>query len=157
MKTTLVLGLGNDLLCDDGVGLRVATELAIRFRSDAGIRVIQSTESGLALLDLVTGYHRLIVIDAVITGQAPPGSIHQFEIQELPIASSLPPHFLGLAEVLALGRSLHLPMPADVVIFGIEAEDIFSVRTELTSAVQASLPRIISRVVAACQQGLVRI
>jgi hydrogenase maturation protease len=146
---TLLLGLGNDLLTDDSVGLRVAAAVRERLADCPPLRVTETTEMGLALLDLIAGYQTLIVVDAIQTRQAPPGFVHEVEASDLAGQPPISPHFLGLTEVLALGRKLGLPVPNQVIIYAIEVQDPFTVGTGLTPALQAALPAVVNRIAAA--------
>lgn len=146
---TLVLGLGNDILTDDSVGLRVAAALQTRVQARSDITVLQTAEMGLALLDIVTGYKRLVLVDAVQTGQSPPGFVHEIDGADLSTLPAVSPHFLGVGEAFALGRKLGFPVPSEVRIFAIEVQDPFTVGTELTPALSSALAAIVQRVEAA--------
>jgi hydrogenase maturation protease len=78
-KPVLVLGLGNDILSDDAVGLNVAREIRRHLSDSDGIEVQETSEMGLALLDHIVGFADLILVDAVQTRQAPPGFLHEFD------------------------------------------------------------------------------
>jgi hydrogenase maturation protease len=118
----LVLGLGNDLLGDDAVGLHVARDVRSRLAGAAGCAVRETMEMGLALLDEIVGCEHLILVDAIETGKAPPGHIHEFDADALAGRRIAAPHFVGVVETLALGRTLGLTMPRDVRIFAIEVK-----------------------------------
>jgi hydrogenase maturation protease len=144
----LVLGLGNDVLCDDAVGLRVAGEARVRLAGRAGVEVRATTEMGLALLDEIAGRQAVVVVDAVRTGRAPPGHVHEFGGETLAGGSASTPHFLGLGETLSFGRMLGLPMPSHVHIVAVEVADPFTLGTALTPAVEQAVPGAADRVVA---------
>jgi hydrogenase maturation protease len=122
MPRLLVLGLGNDILTDDAIGLIVAREVGCQLEPDEPIEARSTTEMGLALLDEITGYDGLVLVDAVQTGRAPAGHVHELVVDDLHVLPSVTPHFLGIGETLALGRLLGLPMPERVRILGIEVE-----------------------------------
>ncbi len=143
---TLLLGLGNDLLSDDAVGLKVAAALRERFASQENLTVLSSAEMGLSLLDLVTGFEAIVLVDAVQTGQAPPGFVHELDDGDLPQVPAVSPHFVGIGEALALGQQLGIPVPRHVLIFGIEVQDPFTVGTHLTPPLAAALPGIVERI-----------
>jgi hydrogenase maturation protease len=145
----LVLGLGNDLLTDDGVGLYVARELQRQVVGQDSIHVRETTEMGLALLDFLTGYDAAVIVDSIQTGQASPGFIHELDATSWKQLTGGTPHFLGVGETLALGRQLNMPMPAQVRIFAVEVEDPFTLGTQLTPALQTALPGIVGRIAAA--------
>lgn len=136
---TLVLGLGNPILTDDGVGIRVAEELENRINSgDAD--VIAASLAGLDLLETLTGYQRVIIIDALQTGGAP-GEIYRLDpeaFQSTIHAAS--PHDVNLATALELGKRLGLELPQIIDIFAIEAADIVSFSEKCTPEVAKAIP-----------------
>lgn len=144
----LVLGLGNDILTDDAVGLSVVREVRIRLADEPDIAVRGTTEMGLTLLDQIEGCAGLVLVDAVQTGNAAPGHVHEIGPDELPQVTATSPHFLGVGETLALGRSLGLAMPRHVRIFAIEVADPFTLGTHLTPAVERAVSAAAERVVA---------
>jgi len=148
-SNVLVLGLGNDILTDDAIGLTVAREVCARLDDDEGIDVRWTTEMGLSLLDEIVDYRSLILVDAAQTGRAPAGHLHELVGNDLHVLPSVTPHFLGIGETLALGRLLGLPMPGRVRIFGVEVEDMRTLGTQLTSALARALPGVINTVLAA--------
>lgn len=143
---TLLLGLGNDLLSDDGIGLRVAAALRESLADQKDLTIAETAEMGLSLLDLVTGFETLVLVDAVQTGQSPPGFVHELDDASLPSVPAVSPHFLGVGEVLALGRRLGVPVPHHVLIFAIEVQDPFTVGTRLTPPMAAAFPGIVERI-----------
>lgn len=150
----LVLGLGNDILTDDGVGLMVVRALRERFAKEAGVDFVDTTEMGLALLDEISGHDGLLLVDSVQTGKAEPGTIHETGEEGLKVLPGMSPHFLGVGEILVLGRRLGQPMPARVKIFAIEVADPFTLGTKLTPRLEAALPEIIERVSSELRQWL---
>ena len=148
----LVLGLGNDILTDDAIGLQVARQLRRDLADCPNVDVRETTEMGLALLDHLVGYGGALIVDAVQTGQHPPGFIHELEPSALSQLAGRTPHFLGVGETLALGRQLGQPMPETVRIFAIEVQDPFTLGEHLSAALQTALPDIAKRVGAAARE-----
>jgi hydrogenase maturation protease len=142
----LVLGLGNDILSDDAVGLKVAAKVRRGLPAKADVEVLEVCEMGLALLDLIVGCRELILIDSIQTGAATPGTLHEITDVKAPTHRAGSPHFLGVGETLALGRWLELPMPDRVRVLAIEVADPFTLSTELTPAVAAAVPKAARRV-----------
>lgn len=144
----LVLGLGDDGLSDDAVGLHVAQSLIelLDHRRIQGIDVVASCETGLSLLEVIHGHLDLILVDAVQTGHMPPGSVHEFDERRLLRMPGMPSHFHGVSEILELGRALGLPMPRRVRIMGIEVQDPFTLGTRLTPALRRAMPAVVERV-----------
>jgi hydrogenase maturation protease len=144
----LVLGLGNDILTDDAVGLHVTRAARARLGDTPAIIVRETTEMGLALLDEIAGHEALVLVDAVQTGRAPPGSLHEIVPGALAGLGTTSPHFLGVGETLALGATLGLVMPRTVRIVGIEVADARTLGEGLTPAVAAAVPGAAARVTA---------
>lgn len=140
--STLIVGLGNPILGDDGIGWRVAEE--VRARLDvypelaANIQVECLSLGGLSLMEHMVGYQRAILIDAINLGLGPHGSIHTFPLEELPeyagahLASS---HDTSLQTALRLGASMGAKLPRDITIIGIESVNVYDFSEELTPAV----------------------
>ena len=147
----LLLGLGNDILTDDAIGLHVVHELQRDLAGHPAIEIRETTEMGLALLDFITGYRVVVIVDSIQTGKAPPGFLHELDSAALNQLTGRTPHFVGVSETLALGKHLGLAMPEQVRIFAIEVEDPFTLGTTLTPALQATLPAIVARIRAALQ------
>ena len=142
----LLLGLGNDILCDDAIGLRVAREVRRRLDSTAGIEVVDTEEMGLALLDFIIGHQEVVIVDAAETGQAEPGFVHELGISDLKCLRAGAPHSLGLGEAIALGRVLGMQVPKRVKILAVEVEDARTLGTQLTPRLQAAFPQIVEQV-----------
>lgn len=146
--TTLILGLGNDILSDDAVGLRVAAGLQRRLGARRDVEVRQVCEMGLALLDLIVGCREAILVDSIQTDGADPGTLREFDAADLRTRRGASPHFLGVGETLELGRLLGLAMPERVRILAIEVADPFTLGTDLTPAVAAAVGPATERVLA---------
>ncbi len=144
----LLLGLGNDILTDDAVGLNIARQVRDRLASCEIVDVCETSEMGLSLLDYIVGYRDLVLVDAVRTGQAPPGFLHEIEGDDLKVLPTLSPHFLGVGEMLALGRELRMAVPKRVKILAVEVQDPFTMGTQMTPALQGAMPALVERVLA---------
>lgn len=143
---TLVLGVGNPILSDDGVGIYVVREL--KKRNLPRVDLEELAASGLELLDLVLGYDKVIIIDAIQTNEVSPGEIHVLEEKDFEKSvHGSSPHGINIATALALGRKI-VPdkMPKVVVFIAVEAEDLVNVKEQLTPKVHAALPKIVKKV-----------
>jgi len=147
-----VLGLGNDILSDDAVGLNVVREIRLRLSDADGIEVRETSEMGLALLDFITGFEDLILVDAVQTGQAPPGFLHELDGSQLKVLPVVSPHFIGVGEMVALGGRLGLPVPRRIRIFAIEVRDPYTVGLAMTPPVRRAVRSIAARMLAAARR-----
>jgi len=144
-RPVLLLGLGNDILSDDAIGLEVARALRGVFAHDPRIEVRETSEMGLALLDFLTARRAALLVDAIQTGAVPPGTLLEPDPADWEARGGCNPHLLGVAATLALGRRCGLPMPERVKILAIEAADPFTLGTTLTPALRAALPAAVAR------------
>jgi hydrogenase maturation protease len=141
---TLVLGLGNEILADDGVGVFAARALKDEFLGQA--EIVESSLSGLALLDLFIGFNRAIIIDAIKTDRFEPGSLYELAPEELGKVISPSPHYSGLPEILALAKQLDLEFPTEIKIFALEVEDPYTVGGKMTVSAEEGLKKMIVKV-----------
>jgi hydrogenase maturation protease len=141
-----VLCLGNDLLADDAFGPVVAGRLAASL--PAGVEVTTTAATGFGLLENLLSARRLLVVDTVRSGSAPPGTVYLVREEDLRSPGGGSPHYIGLFEMLALARALRLPAPDDVVIVAVEAADTTTVGGPIDPAVQAAVPAVLAQVAA---------
>jgi hydrogenase maturation protease len=148
----LVIGIGNILLRDEGVGVRVVTELARlvatgRLEVPPGTRIVDGGTLGLELLPMFDGASRLVLVDAVTLGAAP-GSVTVIrgDAIEGTLAGHVSPHQVGVADLVAAARLMGV-MPAAASLVGIRPAEI-DIGLELTPEVEAALPEAISAVCA---------
>ena len=147
-EKTLIIGLGNPLVSDDSVGLRVAERLRSLLEHRSGVDVSEDYWGGLRLMERMIGYRRAIVIDAICTGSQP-GTIHHLTTDSIRTQKSASAHDVNLPTALAFGRRAGVSLPADenVRLVGIEAEDIINFSEQCTPAVEAAIPRAVQEVV----------
>jgi hydrogenase maturation protease len=143
VNSTLVLGMGNPILSDDGVGLIVAQRLR-GLPMPGEVDILESEVAGLRLLELVRGYSRVIVVDALTSGREP-GEVVRYEAKEFHGGHRYSSaHSIGLDTVLELGRRLGYPMPDEVVVYAIEAVDVETFGEELSPPVAAAADRVVA-------------
>ena len=140
----LVLGIGNELLCDDAAGLTAARELK-KIIPAADVEVIETNSLGLDLLETMEGYDYALLLDAVMTGKHKAGTVLEFSPHDFSVETSSSPHYTGLPDVFALAEKLKIKFPKEVRILAVEAEDPFLLHEGLTVAVNASLPELVKR------------
>ena len=139
---TLVLGMGNTILSDDGVGIYVVQEVEERFARE-DVDFAEASVGGMRILDVVGGYGRVIMVDAIQTKDGNPGDIYRLTPEHfrltLHAGSS---HDLSLPGALAFGRAmgLNLPKDEDFVIIAIEVEDVITFGETCTEAVHDAIP-----------------
>ena len=142
MKRVLILGLGNPLLGDEGIGVRVVNELT-KLELPDGVSAVEGGTAGLGLIGLMEGYQRVIIVDAADMGH-PPGRVVRFtpsEAQFKIVEGPLSPHQIGLGEVLTLATALEI-VPTKLVIIGVQPGRI-KTGVELSPEVEGAIPQII--------------
>jgi hydrogenase maturation protease len=147
---TLVLGLGNPILTDDGVGVHVVREMATR-SLPKDVSCTEASLGGLRLLEVITGYERLILVDAIQTADGKPGDIYRLRGNDLRASLHAgSTHDLSFSGALRLGRGMGLALPDDenILIIGIEAVDILTFGEACTPEVAAAIPRAVEAVLA---------
>jgi len=145
---TLIIGLGNPLVSDDSVGLRVAAELKLLLAGRENVEIAEDYWGGLRLMERMIDFDRAIVIDAICTG-AEPGTIHHLRPDDVPTQKSASAHDLNLPTALEFGRraGAHLPKNENIRLVGIEAQDIINFAEHCTPAVEAAIPCAVEEVV----------
>jgi hydrogenase maturation protease len=137
---TLVIGLGNPILGDDGVGWRVAE--AVRALKP-GVEVDCLALGGLSLMERLIGYKRVIIVDALQTREGQVGDVTVLPLQALPDYSAghtTAAHDTSLQTALRLGRSMGAELPEEIVVVGVEARRVYEFSDELSPAVAAAIP-----------------
>lgn len=133
----LVLGIGNDIMGDDAVGLRVARML----RDEWPMADIQESYSlGLDLLDLLEGYACVLLLDSIVTYAYTPGTILEIHEAEIRQHGRISPHHAGIAESLEVAKILQIPLPLKLTVLAMEVSDPFHFRVGMSPAVEAALP-----------------
>jgi len=143
---TLVLGLGNLILSDDGVGIRVVQEVEKQVK-DPQITVAEVAEAGLRLLDSIIGYDKVIIIDAVQTERGRAGQIYRMGPEDFSLTKHFSsPHQINFATALELGKMLNLAMPQKITILAVEAKDISTFGEKCTPEVEQAIPEVVKMV-----------
>lgn len=142
---TLVLGLGNILLRDDGVGVRVVERLGRDVQLPPEVEVLDGGTLGMDLLPYLEGVDRLVVVDAVDM-RAEPGTVARFQGEEVPtvIALKVSPHQMGLADLLAAARLCGF-YPREVVLWGVQPAQV-DVGLDLSEPVAAAVETLVDQV-----------
>jgi hydrogenase maturation protease len=111
------------------------------------VHIEESYVGGLEFLDLLTGYDKAIIIDAVQSGNSQPGEIHRFELGSFQTTRHVNnPHDLDFTAALELGKALNIELPRDVVIFGIEIKEVTTMSEECTPEVAQAIPACVNLV-----------
>ena len=142
---TLILGLGNPILTDDGVGIKIARKLK---EGNARLKVIETSEAGIALLDLIAGYDKLIIVDSIKTEKGKPGDLYKLELEDLkPSKDFSSSHGIGIATAFGLGQKLGYRMPKFVSIYAVNIKDNSTFGEECTEEVKERIPFIAKQII----------
>jgi hydrogenase maturation protease len=140
---TLVIGLGNPILTDDGVGIYAAREVARSLPLDADVEVVELATGGLALMEAMVGFERCILIDAIWRPENMTGHVVVFDAGHLTdTLNAASTHDVDLPTALRLGRSLGARLPADgaIQIVAVTAHDVLIFGENPTPTVAAAIP-----------------
>ncbi len=141
---TLVLGLGNPILGDDGVGWRVAEAVQTRLGTlDSAVEVDFASLGGLSLMERMLGYERVIIIDCLQTGEVPVGTVQSMPLAELanPTAGhSASAHDTSLMTALATAKTMGADIPLRVDVVSIEARNTYDFSEQLSPEIAAAVP-----------------
>jgi len=149
-ERTLVIGLGNPLMRDDGIGLAALDRLREEWSLPAGIDLVDGGTWGMYLLPLLEDANEVILLDAIRTGAAP-GTVQVLAREDLPLGLShkLSPHQIDLREILAI-LALRDLMPEDFIAVGIEPA-VVEMGTALSPVAEAALPAMVDQVIVALE------
>jgi len=147
---TLVLGLGNELYGDDGVGIHVVRRLkqnieknAIFIKDRRNIDFLECSLTGLALLDVIVGYDTLVIIDTIKSSTPEAGKICLLDGADLRHIPGPSPHYVSIPQMIEMGQKLGLKVPMQIKIIAVEAKDMYNLGEGLTPEMEKAVPRII--------------
>ncbi|MGD9345789.1 MAG: hydrogenase maturation protease [Candidatus Aminicenantes bacterium] len=149
---TLVLGLGNELYGDDGVGISVVQKL----KSDPDLKeefagcltnvdIEECSLTGFKLLDVVIGYDRLIIIDTIKRSKPITGKVYTLKHSDLRYIPGPSPHYVSIPQAVDMGRKLGLKVPSKIEIIAVEAKNLYNMGEGLTPEMTRAIPEIIQK------------
>ncbi|MBE2223725.1 MAG: hydrogenase maturation protease [Anaerolineae bacterium] len=139
----LVVGLGNPILGDDGVGWRVADEVSRQLMS-SDVEIDSLALGGLSLMERLVGYDEVIIVDAIQTQGGQIGEVYRYDLSELPDSGTrhtTAVHDMSLQTALILGKQMGVSLPARIQIVAVEAARVYDFSEEMTAAVETAVPR----------------
>ena len=149
---TLILGLGNELFGDDGVGNHVVRLLQQQREEGGGndtdfldgIELLECSLTGLKLLDVMEGYDRVILIDTIKRNQPETGRVSHLRGEELRHIPGPSPHYVSIPQALEIGRHSGMHVPERIDVIAVEAKDLYRMGEGLTPEMTDAIPQIIS-------------
>ena len=141
---TIVLGVGNPILRDDGVGIHVVKQLK-KHVNDPSVTIDEAQTGGMNLLDMIRGYDRAILIDAIKIKHAQPGEVKRFLLSDFSSVHSYNPHDVTLLEALQLAEKLgENRIPREIIVIGVVLEKMpLEFGEQLSSTVSAAVPKAV--------------
>jgi hydrogenase maturation protease len=142
--------MGNTILCDDGIGIYVVQAAAERCQRD-DVDFVEASVGGLRLLDVIGGYERVVMVDAIQTPGGTPGDVYRLHPNDVRASMhSGSTHDLSLPGALTLGRGMGMTLPTDedFVIIAVEVEEVWTFGEACTPAVAEAIPRAVEAVLA---------
>jgi hydrogenase maturation protease len=150
-SSTLIIGLGNPILGDDGVGWKVVEEIQSKFvNRKFEIEFDCLSLGGLSLMERMLGYQRVVIVDSMETGRSPVGSVRVIKLDELENPSaghSASAHDTSLITALNTAKAMGLPIPEYVEIVAVEAKNVYDFSEELSPAVAEAVPLAVQAVI----------
>ena len=141
---TLLIGMGNPILSDDAVGVRLARDIGRRLTGVPGLSIMEECSvGGLNIVELLEGYDRAIILDSIRTSGGVPGDWHRFTSVALRETMNLGNiHDVNFATALELGRRMGMELPAeeDIHIFAVEALDLITFSETMTAPMEKAYP-----------------
>jgi hydrogenase maturation protease len=152
---TIIIGLGNPILTDDGVGVKVAQLLEETIDLDAhpDLTITEASVGGLRLMESLLGYDRVVLIDAYYLNQetTKPGKIHHLSLDDLrsvsPTQHSTSAHDTSLVTALDAADKMGYKVPQDFIIYAVEVENILEFSETPTPAVAKAIPIVTSEII----------
>ena len=147
---TLVLGIGNPILGDDGVGFHVIQQLLHEVGDTSpDIDMKDASIGGLSVLDVIIGYDRVVLVDAIKTDCGETGEVYKLRPEDFTstvhLATSA--HDTNLATAVEIGKEFAAAqMPKEIVIFAIEVDEVAVFTEEMTEKVRKAVPKVVNLV-----------
>jgi hydrogenase maturation protease len=143
---TIIVGIGNPILGDDGVGIHVIRKLGEKI-SDPDIALEEAYTGGLNLLDLIKGYERAIMVDAISAEEMEIGEVCKVDVHQMATTHSSNPHDVSFPEALDLARKMgDEDVPEEIILIGINIVPTLEFNDTLSENVARAVPIAIEKV-----------
>lgn len=147
-RHTIIIGVGNPILSDDGAGILVARKIKEAISQSAFIHIVEASLGGIGLLDLMAGYHRAIIVDSIKTKNGEPGTIYRLSIDEVGSPSySWGPHLMDLRTAVELGICLGYKIPERIDVYAIEIKENEFFSELLSPEVEGAIPLLTEKII----------
>ena len=154
---TVVIGIGNPILSDDGLGIKAVNILRSFYadkRENTGdgscvgfMEFTEASTGGINLMEHMAGFQRAIVIDSIVTGRHKAGTVFKFIYPDIPYTrNTVSTHDMDLPAAIEIGRYLGISLPSEIIIFAVEARDVANFGEVLTEEVEAAIKSVVSEI-----------
>ena len=147
---TIVVGLGNPILGDDGVGWQIARQVQQRCDFPSNVDVDCLSVGGISLMERLIGYERAILIDSFVTNKNPIGTLLCCSLDELPnraLGHICSAHDTTLQNAIKIGQELGAQLPKEITVVAVEAQDVYDFSEQLSPTVAAAVPTAIQVII----------
>lgn len=142
---TLVLGLGNTILCDDGVGIHIAEYIKNKCSKT---EVLEASAAGFRVVDEMIGFDKLILIDSIITNKNVPGTLYKLGPEDFSkTAHYASPHDISLFDAFKIVKEQNYHLPEEIKIYAVEVSDIETLSEQCTEEIQQVIPTIAESII----------
>jgi len=143
----LLLGIGNPLLTDDGIGIVAARDISEKKLT--GVDFEEATASGIEVMEMMLDYEKVVVVDAIRWPDHEPGEVMRLEEKDFShTVHGSSPHGVNISTAIALGRQTSPDrMPKEIVFYAMQAEDVSTFSEKMTKKVEENLPKLIALVI----------
>jgi hydrogenase maturation protease len=140
----IILGVGNQILGDDGVGIHVSDELKKRIK-DPNITIDDAVTGGLNLLELLLGYDKAIIVDAVKSNDGEVGEVKRIPLDNFSTMHSCNPHDVSLIEAIEVAKKMgEKRIPQEIIVIGIIMKEIpCEFGEKLSEKIEAAVPKAV--------------
>jgi hydrogenase maturation protease len=144
----IVLGIGNQILGDDGVGIHVVNEVK-KYINDSNVTIDEAITGGMNLLDLLLGYDKAILVDAVKSDESLHGQVHRIALSDFSTMHSCNPHDVSLSEAIDMAKKMgETNIPKEIIIIGVLMKKIpCEFKETLSDEIQAAIPKAVEMTV----------
>ncbi len=142
---TLILGLGNPILTDDSVGIRIAQEIRAQCSQ---LDVTEASAAGFRVIDEIIGYDKLLIIDSIKTGKAAPGTLFKFNTEDFKNTLHFSsPHDISFFDAMEIMRAEQEKLPSQIAIYAIEVQNTTTFSEQCTKPVEAVIPQVARQII----------
>ena len=146
---TIILGIGNQILGDDGVGIHTVNELKKRIElPKSNIAIEEAVTGGMNLLELILGYDKAIIVDAVKTESEENGEVKRIPLNNFSTMHSCNPHDVTLMEAIEMAKKMgEDKIPREIVVIGIMMKEIpCEFGEKLSDKIAAAVPKAVNMI-----------